>query len=166
MVPVPGKQGRARICVGLNRLNQAVEHVLAAGRGQWLLANTSGQGNCETHHLKNTIWKIFLPQTSFWTPYSSRDLSVNAVLAWGPALEKAFAMLKTMISNAPVLAFYDVNRLSTMSADVSSYGLGGVVLQDQDRVAYCSRTLTSTQTRYAQIEKECLDSVCSGANSS
>lgn len=35
-------------------------------------------------------------------------------------------------------------------------GLGAAVVQDDRVVAYASRTLTQTKTRYAQIEKEML----------
>ena len=46
-----------------------------------------------------------------------------------------------------------------MQADASQVGLGAVLLQDGQPIAYASQALTSTEQQYAQIEKELLASL-------
>ena len=43
-----------------------------------------------------------------------------------------------------------------IQCDAAEKGLGAVLLQDDKPVAFTSRALTDTETRYAQIEKELL----------
>ena len=61
----------------------------------------------------------------------------------------------------PVLVHYCTEKETSVSADACSFGLGAVVSQVQDDgtkrpVAYASRSMMSTEQRYAQIEKEAL----------
>ena len=61
----------------------------------------------------------------------------------------------------PVLALFNHTRETIVFADASSYGLGAVLLQRQQDgelkpISYISRSLTPTEQRYAQIEKETL----------
>lgn len=73
---------------------------------------------------------------------------------------RVFWDLKHALTSPPVLATYDQSRDCNVSADSSSYGLGGVQLQRWDEewkpVAYASRSLTATEQRYAQVKKEAL----------
>ena len=62
-----------------------------------------------------------------------RDLlSKKNSWSWGYAQDKAFKEIKTCLISPPVLALYDCNRRTKVSSDESAYGLGGVVLQQQD----------------------------------
>lgn len=91
-----------------------------------------------------------------------RDLLCkDSVWHWGDKQKEAFNELKKSLISAPILALYDPNKETKINADASSYGIGGVVLQKQENdewkpVSYISRALTDTESRYSQIEKECL----------
>ena len=79
---------------------------------------------------------------------------------WGPDQEEAFKKLKMLLSSSPILQHYNPNKPTMVSADASSYGIGGVLMQKDSEgwkpVFYASRAMTSTEQRYAQVEKEAL----------
>ena len=73
--------------------------------------------------------------------------------------EIALQQIKQTISSAPVLTFYDPEKENLIQADASLKGLGCVLLQDGKPVHYASRSLTDTESRYSNIERELL-AVC------
>ena len=79
---------------------------------------------------------------------------------WGPEQLKTFNRLKQELLTSLVHQLYDPNKSLTISVDTSSNGLGPVMLQKIGEtwapVAYASRSVTVTEQRYAQLEKEAL----------
>ncbi|KAK4328345.1 hypothetical protein Pmani_001242 [Petrolisthes manimaculis] len=80
----------------------------------------------------------------------------NVEFQWPPALQKTFEEIKKLVTTAPVLQYYDPRLPVTLQCDASNYGLGAAILQEGKPVAYASRSLTSAEKNYAQIEKEML----------
>ena len=91
----------------------------------------------------------------------SQLLKKDTTWVWEKPQQKAFEEVKKAIASATTLAYYDPNRPTIVSSDASSYGLGGVLMQEDKEgkrrpIAYVSRTMTDAERRYAQIEKELL----------
>ena len=90
-------------------------------------------------------------------------LSKKNAWTWGPSQEQAFNQIKDELSKPTIVTPYDPKREAKVSADASAYGLGAVLLQKSKSgnwqpVAYASRSMSETERRYAQIEKEALAS--------
>ena len=76
-------------------------------------------------------------------------LSTKNAWVWEQDQEKAFQALKKIFTSAPVLCYFDPSKPTKVSADASSYGLGGVLMQRHSNtwrpVAFCSRLLSDTE---------------------
>ena len=79
---------------------------------------------------------------------------------WNDEQQKAFDSLKQSLSNKPAVRYFDVNKQTELVVDASPVGLGAILIQrDSSRsnvIAYGSRSLTQTEQRYSQIEREAL----------
>ena len=84
----------------------------------------------------------------------------DARWGWSHAQVKAFKEAKKLVSVTPVLVHYDITKQLKVYCDASPRGVGACLMQVMDGherpVAYASRTLTSAETNYAQIECEAL----------
>ena len=75
-----------------------------------------------------------------------------------PEHEEALTEIKKMITEVPgpVLQYYDPSKPVRVQVDASQSGLEAVVKQNGQPIAYASKSLTTAQQAYAQIEKEAL----------
>ena len=102
----------------------------------------------------------FSPNIAEMSAPLRRLLSNKQVWQWGPDQDKSFKNLQAELTKPTVLKLYNTHAPTKISADASSYGIGAVLLQLVNKqwcpIAYASRVMTNTETRYAQIEKEAL----------
>lgn len=98
----------------------------------------------------------FTPHLSNLTHSLRQLLKKDVDWFWDSNCQKDFELLKDTIAKAPCLQYFNENKTLTVSVDASKNGLGATLLQEGKPVAYGSASLTETQQRYAQIEKELL----------
>ncbi|XP_049875309.1 uncharacterized protein K02A2.6-like [Pectinophora gossypiella] len=86
-----------------------------------------------------------------------RELTKKDIpFVWASRQKQAYDLIKRKISEPPVLAYFCLDKKITLSVDASKNGLGAVILQNGQPVAYGSRAMTGTEKLYSQIEKESL----------
>ena len=84
-----------------------------------------------------------------------RDLLKDDVeFTWDTPQKDALNKIKTMMSEEPVLAYYDPSKPVTLQVDSSKSGCGAAIFQSGKPVAFASKSLNQTEQNYAQIEKE------------
>ena len=58
-----------------------------------------------------------------------------------------------MVTQPPVLKFYEPKKELVIQCDASEHGLGAALMQEGKPLAFASRALTPAERNYAQIEE-------------
>lgn len=103
-----------------------------------------------------TYLSKFVPNFSALTGQLRQLLKKDVGWHWQEAHSVAFNQVKEAISKDTILQYYDRNKPCVIQTDASSDGLGSCLMQQGKPIAYASRSLTSAERNYAQIEKELL----------
>lgn len=98
----------------------------------------------------------FIPNLSRRTA-ALRNLTRNDVQwSWHALHDQEYNDILQSITQMPILATFDPSAPITIQTDSSKDGLGSVILQNGLPIAYASRTLSKSEQKWAQIEKELL----------
>ena len=102
----------------------------------------------------------FAPNLSEVTAPMRDLLKEENVFLWDEQLHgRSFEQVKKLISEAPVLKYFDPKGETELQCDASENGLGACLMQGGQPIGYASRAMTPTEINYAQIEKELLSIV-------
>ena len=72
---------------------------------------------------------------------------------WNDEQEHSFNMMKNLITESPVMLYFNPKDELVLQCDASQIGLGACLMQQEQPIIYSSRSLTPAESRYAQIEK-------------
>ena len=79
----------------------------------------------------------------------------DAKWTWGPRQKQAFENLKHVLTTETTMAYFDSSKNTELYVDASPFGLGAILTQttpgqqDTKVIAYASRSLTDTESRYS-----------------
>lgn len=109
---------------------------------------------------KATYYSAFIPNLSV-RARSLRDMLLTDPFKWTPESDKAYQDLKQALVSPQVLMQYDPALPLVLATDASKTGLGAVLSHQLSNgterpIAYASCTMSSTEQRYPQIDKEAL----------
>lgn len=94
------------------------------------------------------LWKIATPLTSLLKKSDSKGWK------WPPEAATAFTNLKNALMSAPLLAMSDFDKPFTIDCDASGMGLGAILIQQGQLVAYFSMALSERTLAKFAYEKE------------
>ena len=111
--------------------------------------------------LVNYYYRKFIPNLATLLHPLNALLRADRKWKWSPECDKAFQDAKDQLTSAKVLTHYNPTLPIVTAADASAYGMGAVISHvfpdnSEQPIAFASRTLTTSEKNYAQLEKEAL----------
>lgn len=105
----------------------------------------------------------FIPDLATKT-FELRELTkMGKDYIWTEKHDAAFQILKNSVAAITELAYFEPGRRTRVVADASTVGLGAVLVQFEDEtdqrpviISFASKSLSETERRYSQTEKEAL----------
>ena len=90
-----------------------------------------------------------------------RLLDHKCAWEWTKIHKESFSKIKKLLSSDSLLVHFDINKPIILVCDASPFGIGAVLAHklpdgSEAPIAFYSRTLTSTERNYAQIDREAL----------
>ncbi len=106
------------------------------------------------------FYRQFLPKAATFLEPLTRLLRGKGKWEWGSEQQTSFDTAKSTLLNSQCLVHFNPAFPIVLSADSSSYGIGAAlahVINGEERpICFASRTLTTAERHYSQLEREAL----------
>ncbi len=103
-----------------------------------------------------TYLSPFLPHLSQQTSNLRALLKKDVEFVFTPSHILDFQRIKDLICQEATLMYFNPNKPTVVQVDASTKGIGAALLQDNKPIAFASKSLSETEQRYANIERELL----------
>ena len=98
----------------------------------------------------------FIPNFSTITEPLRNLTKKDTAWQWEESEENAFRNIQDALTEEVTTSFFDPQKETAIHVDASPVGVAGILSQEGRVVTYASRSLTTTEARYSQTEREAL----------
>ena len=88
--------------------------------------------------------------------YLLTNLTKKGTFSWSEEAEKDFHKMKEIMSSGSILSLPNFSKPSVLECDSSGVGIGAIVIQYRNPIAFESRRLQPHERLYSIYEKEML----------
>ena len=103
-----------------------------------------------------TFLNRFIPNTTALLEPIRKLLKNDIHFSWDEEQQQAFQQIKTAITQPSSLAYFDKDKPCEVQCDASLKGIGVCLLENNNPIYFASKSLTETESRYSNIEREML----------
>ena len=108
-----------------------------------------------------SYYSKFLPKVATTLAPLYKLLQKNQKWQWNTEQEKSYNEAKQLLTSSQILTHFDSNKPLILACDASPWGVGAVLSHvvegDKEKpIAYASRSLSSAERKYSQLDKEAL----------
>ena len=106
------------------------------------------------HGLASFYRKFIRSFTSICGPLTKTMRGDRKEFKWTIGADKSFKLLKQKVTEQPILALLDFNKVFQVDCDASGTTIGAVLSQEGKHVAYFSEKLNNTKRKYFVYDQE------------
>jgi hypothetical protein len=101
-----------------------------------------------------SFYRCFVKDFSTIAAPLTEIIKKNVGFHWGSDQANASATLKETLCSTPVLALPDFNKTFEIEYDASGIGIGAILMQDRQPIAFFSEKLSGTALNFPTYDKE------------